>query len=400
MKKLISIPEFCPNPNCPFYHRQHAAQHSWYTHFGSFYTKCRGWIQRFRCRGCGKTCSTQTFSVHYWTHSTNDLIWLMHLLNSSSGLRQIGRYAGVSYRVIQNRIRRLARNSLYVMDAVLSEMKLNENLALDGFESYTRSHFHPNNFTTLVGSDSQFFYSVIHTLLRRKGSMRPAQKRFRTLIDTVWTPPAQAIRNDCATLLSDLSPLITEACSLRRPWTLYSDYHTAYPEALLQVPSLAAQLHSHRLIHRQISSRTPRTTANPLFPVNYLDRQIRKNMGEHVRKTVKQGREVNSQMERMAVFMFIHNFLTPHRIDDTARVDMSKRHATVARIESKEVAKRISRFLTHRYLWGHSTTKHKWMERIWLHLYDNPPSVRMSKHGVIARTVALPPRGLPAHLLA
>ena len=69
MDKPISEPEFCPNPSCRFHSRENAAEYQWYIRFGRFQTETRGAIQRFRCRGCGKTCSTQTFSVHYWTDS-------------------------------------------------------------------------------------------------------------------------------------------------------------------------------------------------------------------------------------------------------------------------------------------------------------------------------------------
>ncbi|MFP4564035.1 MAG: hypothetical protein ACLFRY_12085 [Spirochaetia bacterium] len=41
---------------------------------------------------------------------------------------------------------------------------------------------------------------------------------------------------------------------------------------------------------------------NPLFPVNYLDRQIRKDNSNHLRKTVQFSRDVDSRMERMAVY--------------------------------------------------------------------------------------------------
>jgi len=396
----ITIPEFCPNPHCRFYHQSEAATHHWFSHFGSFYTKCRGWIARFRCKWCGKTCSTQTFSIHYWTHSTSDLTRLLQLLYSCSGLRQIGRFSGSSYRVIQNRVRRLARNALSVMDVVHACIELSENIAMDGFESYTRSHYHPNNFTTVVGSTSQFFYSVVHTLLRRKGAMSSRQKQMRALIDLVWRAPAQGIRDDCTCMLTDLSPLICDAAQSNRPVVLSTDHHPAYPAALERVPALAALLRTGGLIHQSISSRAARTTINPLFPVNYLDRQIRKNMGEHVRRTIKQGREVNGQMERMAVFMFIHNFLTPHRIDDTAQVHDSKRHATYAAIRSPQVVERIKRFLTHRHLWGHSRSKHQWIKRIWLHQYRNPPSVTVVKGELVSRQVALPPGGLAEHFLS
>jgi hypothetical protein len=400
MKLLESAPEFCPNPKCRFYRREAAASLQWYIKFGTFETDCRGTIQRFRCKRCGKTCSTQTFSLHYWTHSTFPMIWLMHLLYSSSGLRQIGRFGGVSYRVIQNRVRRLARNSLAVTDRLYQLLALDEDLVMDGFESFTRSQYHPNNFTIAAGARSQHFYSVIYSPLRRKGRMREEQKQIRSCIDSVYRAPPHAVRDDCAAMLCDLSPSIGEAITRRGGLTLFTDAHPAYVQALKRVPSLAAAINNGTLVHHRTSSRAARTRTNPLFSVNYLDRQIRKNMGEHVRETVKQGREVNCQIERMVLFMFMHNFLTPHRITDQARVDRSLRHAEHAGITDVGLKRMIQRFLSHRHIWGHAKCKHEWMRRIWQHAYENPPAVKCKGSLVMAKSVALAPGALPQHLLA
>ena len=398
----IIKPEFCPNPLCRFYDPARAASANWYIGFGRYYTLCRGWIKRFRCRSCGKTCSTQTFSIHYWTHSTSDFLWISQMLTSSSALRQMARFCGHTYRVIQNRVRRLARNSLSVMDCVFCEESLSEDLAMDGFESYTRSQYHPNNFTCIVGTDSQFFYSVVHTLFRRKGAMSEHQKHIRSLIDCLWRPPERALIHDCSSMLKDLTPMITSAIEEHGPLTLFTDRHRAYPQALKQVSELDELIDSSRLIHQRISSRISRTVTNPLFPVNYLDRQIRKNMGEHVRETVKQGREVNSQMERMAVFMYTHNFLTPHRIDDDADVSDAPVHADKAGIVSDQIQMMMRRYMINRHIWGHRKCKHEWMRWIWHHQYENPPSIREKSKlkEVWVRRVALPPGRLPAHFLA
>ena len=40
-----------------------------------------------------------------------------------------------------------------------------------------------------------------------------------------------------------------------------------------------------RYRHLRVSSRVPRTRLNPLFAVNYIDRQLRKDLDEHVRET-------------------------------------------------------------------------------------------------------------------
>jgi len=397
----IQRPEFCPNPECPYYRPERAADSPWFYRHGVYHTRARGEVPRFRCRHCRKCCSVQTFSIHYWTHANMDLLWLLQHLYSGSGLRQVGRFAGVDYRVVQNRIRRLARNALSLMDLLLDELQLCEDLAMDGFESYCRSKYHPNNITTLVGADSQLIYACIYTALRRKGSMSGRQKAMRARIDEHWKPDPRGIEHDCTALLTDLADLIASACRRRESVTVSTDEHEAYPKAFAAVAQLQAEITRGRLEHQQISSRAARTPANPLFPVNYVDRQIRKNCGEHTRRTVKQGREVNCQMERFALFQFAHNFLTPHRIDNHAYVGDAQRHASMTGVHSADVALRLARFPTHRHLYGHRRRNDTWIERIWQHGHANPPKVSVDKQGeTTARSVALPPRCLPRHLLA
>ena len=402
-RPLGEEPEFCPNPACRFHDRLTAADYQWYVRFGRFTTRARGAIQRFRCTACGKTCSTQTFSIHYWTHTTNDLAWLLGYLGTCSGMRQAARIAGVTHRVLHNRCRRLARNALMLMDCVLGQLTLGEDLAFDGFESFTRSQYHPNNITHLTGSDSQFIYAAVHTLFRRKGAMRKAQRRTRALIDAVWHPPT-TVGADTAELLTDLAQPIDAACHRAAAsgtrFTLHSDRHPAYPRAIGSVATLAARLADGSLHHQRTSSRAARSVANPLFSVNYVDRQLRSGMAEYVRETIRQGREVNSQMERMAIFMAVHNFATPHRIDGRARVSDAVTHAAVAGVAGPSLDWALSRMLTHRHLYTHTTTGHGWIRRIWLHQYDNPPAVRLKAGELIARSVALPASRMPRYLMA
>lgn len=399
MTPYISEPEFCPRPSCPYYDRERAAGQQWYLRFGTFFTRCRGVIQRFRCKACGKTCSTQTFSVHYWTHSTEDYQTLLKGICSCTGLRQHGRFVDVSFRVVQNRIRHLARNCLAVLDGAADGLALGEDLVLDGFESYTRSQYFPTNISILVGSHSDYVYAAVHTLLRRKGRMTAVQRSRRGMIDAHWRPPPSALREDCALLLADQAPMIDTA-SQSSPITLWSDEHPQYPRALRMVPLLHTALQQRRLLHRTVSSRASRTPFNPLFPVNYLDRQIRMNMGEHVRETSKQGREVNGQMERMAIFLVGHNFLTPHRISDGVTLHRHPTHALVAGIEPTQPKLCITRLFTHRHLWGHSRNHFAWQRKVWQHEYHNPPAVDFRTAQLSATKVAITRSGMSRHFLA
>jgi hypothetical protein len=395
----IRKPEFCPNPDCLFHHRRPARRHAWYVRHGSFWTHARGWIKRFRCRSCGTTCSTQTFSIHYWTHSTNDLTWLLAELYTCSGLRQIGRLAGVTHQVIQNRCRRLARNALAVMDFTLSSLKLDEHLAMDGFESFTRSQYHPNNVTHITGCRSQFIYAAVHSLLRRKGAMTDAQKLQRARIDAIWKP-SRSVGTECGAMLSDLCPSIDSACEGRRePLELRTDEHRAYPAAIRSVEALLQRLKEGSLVHKTTSSRAARTPQNPLFAVNYVDRQLRKNLAEYVRETVRQGREVNSQMERFSIFMLVHNFLTPHRISGRARVTDERTHAEEAGVAGPAVRYLLTRLTTHRHVYTHLHGVEWWIRRIWLHLHENPPAVRLKRGKTLIHQVCRGPGAVPRYLL-
>jgi|GEM_PF-4274898 len=51
---------------------------------------------------------------------------------------------------------------------------------------------------------------------------------------------------------------------------------------------------STRATHRRYSSRLPRTVGNPLFPVNYIDRECRKDMAEYVRETIRFARSAHN----------------------------------------------------------------------------------------------------------
>jgi len=396
----ITEPEFCPNSACVFHDRRLAAGAPWYELFGTFFTQARGDIQRFRCKACGKTCSTQTFSVHYWTHSTTDLSWLANQLYTCSGMRQSGRVAGITHRVIQNRYRRLARNALAIMDAALFDLQLHEHVAFDGFESFTSSQYHPNNITHLCGCGSQFIYAAIHTLFRRKGAMTDEQKRHRALIDSVWRP-STTVTAQCAEMLDDIAPVIDRACEGRpTPLELRSDEHPAYPPAIRSVPELRERLAEGSLVHRTISSRAARTIQNPLFAVNYVDRQLRNTLAEHVRETMRYAREVNSQMERFSIFMVMHNFLTPHRITGHARTEEAITHAQVAGLDSSHLTRMLGRMTTHRHVCTHLHASQWWIRRIWLHLHENPPLVKIKKGVVKTREACLGLAALPHYLLA
>jgi hypothetical protein len=190
-------------------------------------------------------------------------------------------------------------------------MQPDEDLVADGFESFCRSQYFPNNITLLVGASSQYVYAADHVTLRRKGRMTERQKRKRAMLERQWRANPRGIENSFDRIAHEALRVYSAG---RRPsLTLLTDEHQDYARALAHSPYLSLLMHEGLLRHRVVSSRIARTTRNPLFPVNYLDRELRKDLHEHVRETVCFGRNVNRQMERLALYLLWHNTMKPHR---------------------------------------------------------------------------------------
>lgn len=375
-KTSLSSPEFCPNPHCDYHDRETAAQEKWFHRDGSHLTQSRGPIQRFRCRSCGKTCSTQTFSIHYWTHRDINFHHLEQMLISCSGQRQIAREMKTTYRLVKNRTQRLARNYLHLYDQAHNDRVLTENCAFDGFETFIRSKYFPCNIHLLVGSQSQSVYGITGSILRRKGVMTTLQKKRREIIDLHWKPVRGSNLLSCRTLFQDMEPAIMRRLEGVDTWWLFTDMHRDYPRALKGIPSIKKALDDKKICHKTTSSRVSRTAQNDLFPVNYMDRQLRKNTADHVRKTVRQAREINMAMARTLIQCGWHTFRKPYRIPDKADIEATLKHGEAARLIGGGIKRRaLERLYTGRDPWSHQKCQMKWMRQIWLNEYENPPIV-------------------------
>jgi hypothetical protein len=61
-------------------------------------------------------------------------------------------------------------------------------------------------------------------------------------------------------------------------------------------------------VHHTVSSKLPRTFANPLFASNYIDREIRKDQAAHRRETACHCRNAANGVLRMWAYLGRHNY--------------------------------------------------------------------------------------------
>ena len=312
---------FCPSPECPN-HRLDLSDEKWFVRYGYHDTRAFGRVPRYRCRHCGKTFSDQTFLLNYWLKKKTDFDELGKAINSSSSANFVGRHHHFSADSMRIRHDRLARNALFLQAMFTAARSIEEPLVADGLESYVLNQFFPINLNILVGKHSQFVYYFTESHSRRKGRMTPEQQERSKHIYLDKSFEESKI----SVMFEKLLEYLEGRCP-RQTITLHTDIYPMYEKAITRWnEAVETGGGGPEIIHLQTSSKEERTTRNPLFAVNYLDRLIRKDMPNHRRETICQARNDRNLLSRFAYYVVTHNFFKPFRIYSGAK-QMKTLHA-------------------------------------------------------------------------
>jgi len=287
-------PPFCPNPNCR-YHRDFASDWPWKRH-GYFWRQLRPHrIQRFQCRACRRSFSTQTFSTSYWLKRPDVLPQLFMKTVGAMANRQIARELAVAPSTVDRQLERLGRHCLLLHQELLAQFRIDGPVAVDGFESFEYSQYFPFHHNLAVEVETSFVMGFTTSPLRRKGRMRPDQKRRRAqLEEQLGRPDPKAVETGMRDLLQIVAPL-GDGLQLR------SDELPAYQRALGGLPCPVE--------HQVTSSTERRDTHNPLFEVNLLDLLIRHSSANHRRETIAWSKRRNGSSLRLAILLIWRNLV-------------------------------------------------------------------------------------------
>jgi transposase-like protein len=290
------VPPHCPRSDCHF----HRSRPGWrWKRHGTFTREAAPHrIQRFRCGHCRHTFSEQTFRTSYWLRRPDVLLATAFRLLACSGYRQIAREARCDHTTVMRHAARLGRHALLYLHFHGPRGPILEAVALDGFESFAYSQYHPLYLNLVVGAVSHYTYAFTLTQLRRKGRMTVAQKRRRAQLEARHgRPDPRGVERDSAMALKLAAPEPQEL-------TVRSDELPAYPRAFRLVPE-------HAITHERTSSLEARTAGNPLFPVNRLDLLLRHNSANHKRETIAFSKRHQAVVERAAWLILWQNFAKP-----------------------------------------------------------------------------------------
>lgn len=290
------VPPFCPRTDCPY----HRCTPGWrWVRWGA-YARDRPprRIPRFRCRHCGGTFSSQSFSTTYRLKRPELLLPLAHRLLTCAGLRQLTRELRCAHSTLMRQAARLGRHALLFLAAHRPPAPVREPLAVDGFESFAYSQYHPLHLHLVVGGDSHFTYAFTHSRLRRKGRMTERQRRRRARIE------ARHGRPDPRAIELDMAAALRLAARGASHLTVRSDEHPAYPRALRHLVGVTVR-------HERTSSLLARTPGNPLFPVNLMDLLLRHHSANHKREGIAFSKRHQAVIERAAWLIAWRNFTKP-----------------------------------------------------------------------------------------
>jgi transposase-like protein len=361
----------CPNQSCPYFHHPPPGK-SWYWYHGKYTTKVIGTVNRYLCSHCKKTFSFRTFHIDYYTKKIVDYRAILEHLVTTTGSGNICRLLGLREDLLLNRFERLAQMFLGIHSELREQLiQINPDFyyVLDGFESFSHSQYHPNNINILVGSDKEYLYGMGLSILKRKGSMTKEQKAKRNILEEHHPTNRKETFNSVTNLLQDmrLSLKIDEKPhgEFGNHKILLTDKHPTYVACIRKINK--DKVYFHQV---QISSKEDRTVTNPLYPVNYVDRQFRKDKANHVRETVQFARCAQAMMTRLTLYLVYHNYLSPYRIKEYRVGDQR------SRTERQGLSLELINQVFHKH-WGRRLFFHQvklWAEeeKTWLRKWRNP----------------------------
>src|SRR5574341_2126256 len=298
------VPAFCPWPECAEHCRRTGTLR--YLSQGTYRRLCDGRVvPRFRCLGCGRTFSQQSFAFSYYLKRPELSRPIAAGLVAGSAHRQIARSLGCHHSTVTRRSRRLGRHALLLHHTALRELRVCESVIVDDFDSFAGSQYLPCTLPTATGSDSWFLYGFAFARERRRGTMSPAQKRRRARLEGLHgRPPPEAVTEAFRSLIASLPPP-------RGRLHLVADDDPAIHRAVSALPQVTLSAYPNPVRGPKGSPRTRAALERDaaMFPNDQLHRFLRHSEAAHRRETIAFGRSYNGLVERLALFTVWRNLV-------------------------------------------------------------------------------------------
>lgn len=359
------VPPHCPNPNCRCHQGPQSLQDTWYIHNGYYTTKQTPKIARYKCTSCGKHFSARTFQLAYYDHKNLAYKKIYTLRNYGMSLRAIALFCKMSRQRVLRGLAKLARQSLAVHSRMLTELTHQmtlEPVVFDGILNFVHSKARATSMQIAVLKKSQLVTDFDQIFVKRQGKMSPAEIQRAKALYCRHPLPRKSLQLSCQRVFGSIDERHPQ-----KAIELFTDRHLAYPIAL---KCLGLQT----WCHYRIDSTLKRNLFNPLFAVNYIEREIRKDQADFERKTEKFSKRLEYQSERLMNYVVWHNLQKPYRLNGDY-TDCP--HAKIAGIKTSWIKKECRSMFRNR-AFGSREKLNSWMKKIW-NREGGSPDLKLAK---------------------
>ena len=289
------VPLRCPNPACVD-HR--APRRGFHRRCGRYRARCRpGWTQRFRCRGCGRTFSEQTFRQDYRDRRPETNLQVMQMLVAGSGLRQIGRTVRLDPRAVLRKLEKYGRQLRRLHDNLGARLPAERTYLLDEEETYECASIRPLTVPLAIEARTWFVVDWSVGPIRRLAKPGSIRRRRQDADERRVGRRPDASRRCVREVLGRLRERVPNG-----ELTLRTDEKSSYA-------TLIRSLFGERARHETISGRLARTSRNPLFPINVTIAMTRDNCGRLRRRSWLVTKNRDRLRDHLAVFAVYRNYI-------------------------------------------------------------------------------------------
>lgn len=291
MKKEIS----CTNTRCEKFN-DGSNRRDWIKHFGFYRRRCDSkYVQRFRCKACGKTFSNQTFNHTYRQHRPEINSLVRTAICSKMSLRRIAKGLKINRKTVVRKFKHLAKVANLNQEKRLSKLKEIDLVQMDEMETFEHSKCKPLSIALAVVPGTRI-------ILGAKASEMPAKGPLATISRKKYGPRRDDRKKEFQSVLATMK-LVTS----KDVW-LVSDKKSAYPKWIHEI--LPASTHFKTKGRRGCVAgygEMKEGGRDPLFYLNHTAATIRDNLARMLRRTWCGTKKLSSLQEALDLHTDFHN---------------------------------------------------------------------------------------------
>jgi len=251
-------------------------------------------IQRFRCRRCGRTCSSSTFRPAYRQHRRRLNPEIERLLVAKMNLAQIARHVGANPKTIARKLCYLGELRLAELDAFVPSERY-RHVQFDEMQSSEHTKCKPLSIPVAVDART-------YRILAFDVCSMPAQHPLVEISLRKYGPRRDDRPEAIARVIRRIAPMV------KRGGLITTDMAPRYPAPIMRhVPHVSHVAVRSRKARAVGQGELKRIGFDPLFPLNHTAAMIRDGVSRLVRKTWANTKRPDRLNLHLAVYAHYYN---------------------------------------------------------------------------------------------